>query len=49
MKKEIILRKDVDETRTWDLSAIYKSEEEFLKDVSKLNELVSHVVENCLS
>lgn len=46
MKKEIILRKDVDETRTWDLSAIYKSEEEFLKDVSKLNELVSHVVEN---
>lgn len=46
MKKEIILRKDVDETRTWDLSAIYKSEEEFYKDVSKLNELVSHMVEN---
>lgn len=46
MKKEIILRKDVDETRTWDLSAIYKSEEEFYIDVSKLNELVSHMVEN---
>lgn len=45
MKKEIILRKDVDESKTWDLSAIYKSDDEFTEDVIKLNELANHMVE----
>lgn len=46
MKKEIILRKDVDVTRTWDLSAMYRSEEEFSKDVLKLKESASRMVED---
>lgn len=46
MKKEIILRKDVDVTRTWDLSAMYRSEEEFSKDVLKLKESASCMVED---
>ena len=46
MKKEIILRKDVDVTRTWDLSAMYRSEEEFSKDFLKLKESASRMVED---
>ncbi|MGB4589396.1 MAG: oligoendopeptidase F [Clostridiaceae bacterium] len=45
MKKEIKLRKDVDEKRTWDLSTIYHNEEEFSKDVIKLDELAISMVE----
>lgn len=45
MKKEIILRKDVEESKTWDLSAMYKGDEEFTEDVRKLNELAVHMVE----
>jgi len=46
MKKEIKLRKDVDESRTWDLSSIYHNEEEFSRDVAKLDGLVIRMVEN---
>jgi len=46
MKKEIILRKDVDLSRTWDLSSIYQNEEEFSKDVLKLEGLVLRILEN---
>jgi len=46
MKKEIILRKDVDQSRTWDLSSIYESEEEFSKDVIKLEGLVLRMLDN---
>jgi len=46
MKKEIILRKDVDLSRIWDLSSIYQNEEEFSKDVLKLEGLVLRMLES---
>ena len=46
MKKEIILRKDVDVTRTWDLSALYKHEKEFSEDVVRIKESASRMVED---
>jgi len=45
MKTEIRLRKDVDLKRTWDLTAIYGSEEDFNADAMKLKKLAEHMVE----
>lgn len=39
MEKVLKERKDVDENLTWDLSAIYATDEEFQKDVNEMKEL----------
>ena len=39
MTKVLKERKDVDEALTWDLSAIYATEEEFQSDVKEMKEL----------
>lgn len=39
MAKILMERKDVDSALTWDLSAIYETEEKFLSDVKKITEL----------
>ncbi|NCC79321.1 MAG: oligoendopeptidase F [Clostridia bacterium] len=43
MQKKILLRNEVDEKRTWDLSAIYGSEEEVQEAVKELKELTEKI------
>lgn len=43
MKNEILMRKDVDQERTWDLSAIYATQEEFNEAVSELKALTDTI------
>lgn len=43
MTKEVLHRKDVDESLTWDLSAIFKSEEEFNTAVKKAESLTDEI------
>lgn len=44
MQKKILLRNEVEEKRTWDLSAIYGSEEEAQEAVKELKELTEKIV-----
>lgn len=43
MAKELLERKDVDENLTWDLSAIFKTEEEFEKAVKEIEKLTEEI------
>lgn len=43
MQKKILLRNEVEEKRTWDLSAIYGSEEEVQEAVKELKELTEKI------
>lgn len=43
MSKALKERKDVEEALTWDLSAIYATEEEFQSDIKKMKELASKI------
>lgn len=43
MAKALLERKDVDVALTWDLSAIYKTEEAFQKDVERMKELSNKI------
>jgi len=43
MQKKILLRNEVEEKRTWDLSAIYGSEEEAQEAVKELKELTEKI------
>ena len=43
MTKEILVRKDVDEKLTWDLTAIFKTEEEFEQAVKEAEELTDEI------
>ncbi len=44
MKKEILLRQEVDKKRTWDLSAIYKNDSEVEDAVTELTSLTKKIV-----
>lgn len=44
MKNRILLRNEVEEKRTWDLSAIYRNEEEAEEAVKELRELTEKIV-----
>lgn len=45
MTKALVERKDVDVSLTWDLSAIYETEEAFQKDVETMKELSQKILE----
>ncbi|HLR36218.1 MAG TPA: oligoendopeptidase F [Tissierellales bacterium] len=43
MAKELLERKDVDENLTWDLMAIFKTEEEFKETINKIEKLTDDI------
>ncbi len=43
MAKELLERKDVDENLTWDLTAIFKTEEEFEKAINEIEKLTDDI------
>ncbi|MCF0112044.1 MAG: oligoendopeptidase F [Erysipelotrichaceae bacterium] len=44
MSEKVLYRKDVDPALTWDLSAIYKTEEEMFADQKKMQDLTDEIV-----
>lgn len=43
MENKLLLRQEVDERLTWDLSELYKNEEDFEADVAKLKDMVNQI------
>lgn len=43
MENKLLLRQEVDERLTWDLSDLYKNEEDFEADVAKLKDMVNQI------
>lgn len=43
MENKLLLRQEVDERLTWDLSDLYKNEEDFEADVAKLKNMVNQI------
>jgi oligoendopeptidase F len=46
MDKNLNARKDVDQSLTWDLSAIYATEQQYDLSLKELQGLISHVEKN---
>ncbi len=43
---ELVMRKDIPEELTWDLTAIYQTEEDMYQDAKKLQTLCDSITEN---